>query len=278
MSSKLKKTLRKISPKFVVDGWNIFILKSRVVRYKIAGILFRSQMKYYCPCCNTKLKSFVAGDFLNRSNRYNPRRFENDSQDVLCPVCGSGPRHRILASCGESHVQLLRSSNVLYFAPEYCMKKWMKKNKIPFTTADLFAKADLKLDIQDTGLSDASYDIIICNHVLEHVDDFRKALREMYRVLRPGGSFICSFPMDPEVELVDEDASVVSEEERLKRFGQSDHKRLFGRKADQFITEAGFQVEKIDGANYPDEILPVVGPADYDMNVLFWGKKKIGPG
>ena len=137
------------------------------------------------------------------------------------------------------------------------------------TTADLYKEADLKLDIQATGLADESYDIIICNHVLEHVDDFRLALKEMYRVLRNGGSFICSFPMDPKVELLDEDPSVKTEEERLKRYGQNDHKRVFGMKADQLLSEAGFTVEIINGTEYPDEIMPVVGPADYDMNILF---------
>jgi ubiquinone/menaquinone biosynthesis C-methylase UbiE len=72
----------------------------------------------------------------------------------------------------------------------------MDRNDIHVTTADLNQPADLKLDIEETGLENGSYDIIICNHVLEHVDDFRKALKEMYRILTPGGSFICSFPTE----------------------------------------------------------------------------------
>ena len=149
------------------------------------------------------------------------------------------------------------------------MKLRMKRNGVFCVTADLYDEADLKLDIQDTGITDEAYDVIFCNHVLEHVDDFRKALKEMYRILRPGGSFICSFPMDPRIHLVDEDNSVKTDEERIKRFGQFDHKRVFGMHADQFLTEAGFKVEKISGDDYPDEILPVIGPADYDMNILF---------
>ena len=77
------------------------------------------------------------------------------------------------------------------------MMLWMKRNGIAFTTADLYNPADLKLDIQNTDLADASYDVIICNHVLEHVDDFRKALAEFHRILAPGGLLLCSFPMDP---------------------------------------------------------------------------------
>ena len=91
----------------------------------------------------------------------------------------------------------------------------------------------------------------------------------MYRILRSGGSFICSFPMDPKIELLDEDPTVSADEERFQRYGQNDHKRVFGMKSDQFLIEAGFTVTKIDGKYYPEEILPVIGPADYDMNILF---------
>ena len=149
----------------------------------------------------------------------------------------------------------------------------MKRNGIAFTTADLYNKADLELDIQDTGLPEESYDMIICNHVLEHVEDFRLALREVHRILRPNGLLICSFPMDPKVELLDEEEEPLSAAERIKRFGQNDHRRVFGMEADQFLTEAGFSVEIIDGNTCPDEILPITGPADYDINRLFCCEK-----
>lgn len=121
------------------------------------------------------------------------------------------------------------------------MTKWKKRNHISFTSADLYQDADLKLDIQATGLANESYDIIIANHVLEHVDDFRAALREMYRVLRPGGSFICSFPMDPKIELLDEDPGVQTAEGRFMRFGQRDHKRIFGMKQNSFCMRRGLK-------------------------------------
>ena len=149
------------------------------------------------------------------------------------------------------------------------MMIWMKKNGVSCTTADLYNEADMKLDIQETGLPDESYDVVVCNHVLEHVDDFRKALRELYRILRKGGSLICSFPMDPNVELLEEDPSVTTEADRIRLYGQNDHKRVFGMKADRFLREAGFTVKKISGDKCPDVILPIVGPADYDINVLF---------
>ena len=94
-------------------------------------------------------------------------------------------------------------------------------------------------------------------------------MREMYRILRSGGFFICSFPMDLKVNLLDEDRTVQTAEERYQRFGQDDHKRVFGMNADSFLAEAGFTVERICGDHYPDEILPVIGPAAYDMNIFF---------
>ena len=184
------------------------------------------------------------------------------------------PRHRIFALWCEKHVSLLQSAKILYFAPEHSMMLWMRKNGVSCVTADLCEGADLQLDIQATGLPDESYDVVVCNHVLEHVDDFRVALREVFRLLRPNGSLICSFPMDPEVELLDEDPSVVTDEERFRRYGQNDHKRAFGMGARVFLEEAGFSVEEICGEDCPDEVLPVVGPADYDVNRLFWCVKK----
>ncbi len=120
------------------------------------------------------------------------------------------------------------------------MMRWMKKSNVSCTTADLVAPADLKLDIQNTKLPDQSYDAIFCNHVLEHVDDFRKALKELYRILRFGGYLICSFPMDPNVEVIDETEDILSETERIRRFGQVDHKRIFGMNADRLLIETGF--------------------------------------
>jgi hypothetical protein len=110
------------------------------------------------------------------------------------------------------------------------------------------------------------------------VDDFRKALQEVRRILKPAGFFICSFPMDPKIELVDEESEPLSDVERIKRFGQNDHKRVFGMKADKLLIDAGFDVEVIDGTDYPEEILPIIGPADYDMNRLFCCRKRVESG
>lgn len=269
MFSTIKRTFIKTCPRFLLNATVVLVNKSRMLRSKARMILDPKKAVWFCPCCGYRFQAFVVGAYSEYPERFNAERYEHNKQDVLCPVCKALPRHRILASWIEKHKKRFKKAIILYFAPEYSMTLWMKRNGISCTTANLYGKADLTIDIQTTRLPDASYDVIVANHVLEHVDDFRKALKEMYRILSPGGCFICSFPMDSKIELLDEEEEPLSPEERLRRFGQDDHKRVFGMKADQFLTEAGFDVEKIKGQDFPDEILPIVGPADYDINLLF---------
>lgn len=269
MAGLVKRTFMAVAPRFLMEPAVTAVHMGRLLRCRMDALLFPRQMAYLCPCCGTSLRSFSSGTFRERPERFNPERYAHTRQDVLCPVCRSLPRHRILALWCEGYVGLLRTADILYFAPEDAMMRWMRRNGVACTTADLYAKADLQLDIQATGLTDGSWDMVFCNHVLEHVDDFRAALAEVRRILRPGGSLVCSFPMDPEIDLVDEDPSVTTEEGRLRRFGQNDHLRVFGMRAGELLAEAGFRVEPISGDDCPKEILPVVGPADYDINLLF---------
>lgn len=232
-------------------------------------------LPYECPCCGIKLGKFIEGmDYKAFADFYDVKLFEGVRQDVVCPVCSSLPRHRILAKWCEENKDKLVSSKILYFAPERGMTTWLKANKIRYTTADLFAwDVDLKLDIQATGLPDGAYDVVICNHVLEHVGSYMTALKEIRRILSPDGMLICSFPVSLDVDTVDEDPDAVSEEQRLRRYGQSDHVRLFGINADKLISEAGFDVTVINGEDCPDSIFPVTGPCLYDINRLYLCKK-----
>lgn len=234
-----------------------------------------SQTVGYCPCCDTPIPRWRAGGYMDQPHRYDRRRYESVRQDVLCPVCGALPRHRIIAWYLGWHSELIEGKRILYFAPERCMMGWLKeRGAASVTTADLFNPADLTIDIQDTGQPDESYDVVVCNHVLEHVNDWRRALSELHRVLVPGGLLVCSFPIDPELQTVYEDASIRDAEERIKHFGQYDHLRVFGRDSADLLARAGFLVEVIHGLELPAQILPVVGPADYDAPDVFlcWRK------
>lgn len=277
--SSLKRTLLNLCPATLRKPAYEIVKASRVIRYRTDMLLNPKKMRFFCPCCGYRFRSFNGWDYKEISSMFNISRYEGTPQDVLCPICRALPRHRILALWCEKHIQELKGASILYFAPERSMMRWMERNGITCTTADLNTSGvDLQLDIQATELEDDSYDVVIANHVLEHVDDFRKALQEVRRILKPAGFFICSFPMDPKIELVDEESEPLSDVERIKRFGQNDHKRVFGMKADKLLIDAGFDVEVIDGTDYPEEILPIIGPADYDMNRLFCCRKRVESG
>ena len=149
------------------------------------------------------------------------------------------------------------------------MMLWFRKHGIKVRTADLFDKrAELKLDITAIDFPDGSVDMIFCNHVLEHVSDHMRALSELHRILRKGGRLIISFPMDEGLDRMIEDKNA-SAEDRIRFFGQHDHLRLFGRDSSKMLENAGFEADIIELGNMPDNIVPVIGPSDYDTNKIF---------
>ena len=268
----MKNTIKSICPALLlktIDALKIYYRPIRSIPYRLDAFFFPGKIKRYCPCCGLRFRSFRAGNYINLADKVDVNRYKNIGQDVICPYCGSLPRHRILSMWCEENIGPLQSSKILYFAPEKSMTMWMNRHNIDITTADLYQEADLKLDIQDTALPDSSYDIIFCNHVLEHVDDYKKALKELHRLLKDGGTLICSFPIDTSVDILYEDQDIKTPENRIRHFGQFDHKRIFGVHADKLLEEAGFKVDRINGDRYPEKILPVIGPADYDINILF---------
>ena len=236
----------------------------------VSGFLFKeTQGKVYCPCCGKHFEHFEDLRFYEDQKHYNPEMFKKSRQDVICDCCRSAPRQRIIAKWAEQNIELLKASKILYFAPELSMMLWFKKNGIRVTTADLFdMRTDLKLDLTAIDLPDGSEDIIFCNHVLEHVSDYKVALSELRRVLKPGGRLIISFPINYDFDEVHEEKTG-SAEERIRLFGQDDHLRVFGKDSRRILEEAGFEVSSIDLQDLPEKIVPVTGPADYDTNEIF---------
>ncbi len=234
--------------------------------WRLAG---GKRLPYYCPCCNSHLHGFTEGEFMSSSGIYNIDRYKDTDQKVICPICASLPRHRIMVSWMGEHLDMLKDKRILVFAPEKSVCRWMKRHGVRYTTADLSAPADLKLDIQDTKLEDASYDVIICNHVLEHVENYGKALEELHRIISPDGFVIMSFPEDHSLETVYEDSTITTSEGRVNSFGQYDHLRVFGKDSASILESFGFDARQIKGSSFDKKIKPVTGPADYDLNILW---------
>ncbi|MBY0530781.1 MAG: methyltransferase domain-containing protein [Xanthobacteraceae bacterium] len=140
---------------------------------------------------------------------------------------------------------LFRDKDVLHFAPEKPIRELIGKSAPKsYTTADLFAAGvDRKENIEALKIKNESYDAVVCLHVLEHVDD-RKAIPELYRVLRPGGLLIAMFPIVEGWDHTFEDATKSSAADRLLYFGQHDHARFFGRDARLRLAEPGFDVSE----------------------------------
>ena len=236
----------------------------------VSAFLFREKEgKVYCPCCGKHFAQFKDERYYTDEKHYNPALFSNSRQDVMCDFCRSAPRHRIIAEWAQKNISILKDSRILYFAPELSMMLWFKRHGIRVKTADLFDKrADLKLDLNSLDIPDESEDIVFCNHVLEHVPDYNVALSELHRILRNSGMLIICFPVDKESEDVREEATD-SAEERIRLYGQYDHLRVFGKNSKKMLESAGFEVDTIDLADMPENIVPDEGPADYDTNEIF---------
>jgi SAM-dependent methyltransferase len=168
-----------------------------------------------------------------------PRRI-----DARCPKCGSAERYRLLALWLDRHGGGLRTARVLHFAPEKGLTQLLKARLGSYQSADVApGRADLVLNIEAIAEPDASYDCIVCSHVLEHVDD-AKALREIHRVLKPGGLALIMLPVIEGWSRTYENPAVAAPEERKRHYGQSDHVRYYGADVRERIRSAGFELDE----------------------------------
>jgi SAM-dependent methyltransferase len=187
-----------------------------------------------------------------------PYGYGNQRNNVLSPSTLSLERHRLLWLYLNSETDFFTSSEkkkVLHFAPEQAFYKLFRNQKnIDYTTTDLFSPlADVKADICNLPFEDNSYDIIFCNHVLEHIPDDTKAMQELFRVLKPGGMGIFQIPQDLSRESTFSDDSITNQKERAAIFGQYDHVRIYGRDYFDKLRSIGFKVIEED---YTHKIAP----------------------
>jgi len=178
-----------------------------------------------------------------------PYGYGKQRNNVLSPSTLSLERHRLLWLYLKNETDFFSVPlKVLHFAPEQAFYKRFKKMKnLSYTTTDLNSPlADVKADICNLPFSDNEFDVILCNHVLEHISDDTKAMTELYRVLKPGGMGIFQIPQDLKRENTFEDHTITDKKERAKIFGQYDHVRVYGRDYFDKLRSVGFKVDEVD--------------------------------
>ena len=178
-----------------------------------------------------------------------PYGYESPRENVLSPSTLSLERHRLLWLYLKNETDFFTAPlKVLHFAPEQAFyKKFRSLKNLDYTTTDLLSPlADVKADICNLPFEDDSYDVVLCNHVLEHIPDDTQAMRELYRVLKPGGWGIFQIPQDLERQVTFEDDSITNQKERTQIFGQYDHVRIYGRDYFDKLRSIGFTVEEVD--------------------------------
>lgn len=180
-----------------------------------------------------------------------PYGYGNQRENVLSPSTLSLERHRLLWLYIKNETDLFTNQyKLLHFAPEQAFYKRFKKMKnLDYVTTDLDSPlAIIKADICKLPFKDNEFDVILCNHVLEHIPDDTKAMNELYRVLKPGGWGIFQIPQDLSREITFEDNSITDKKERAKIFGQYDHVRIYGRDYFDKLRTIGFQVQEVEYA------------------------------
>lgn len=219
-----------------VGGKGLFALPASVRRDLFAGDA------YHCPLCQSDLRTFLT--------LYRPYH-------RWCPVCRSLQRHRFLwlFFTRSSAVNLASTRRLLHFAPEPCLADQFRRlPALDYVSVDLHdPTAMVKMDITQLTFPDASFDLILCSHVLEHVPDDRAALRELFRVLMPGGHAILLVPQREGP--TDEDPTITDPIVRERRFGQLDHVRFYGSDFVQRVEATGFLVAEVSTTDIatPDE-------------------------
>lgn len=178
--------------------------------------------------------------------KFLPYGYGKQRDNALSPGTLSLERHRQMWLYLQNETDFFtRNLKVLHIAPEQeFLRRFRKMKNLDYTSADLFSPiVDVKADVLDLPFEDETFDVIICNHVLEHIVDDRKAMSELYRVMKHGGWGIFQVPMKNSLEKTYEDFSITDSKERQKHFGQYDHVRWYGMDYFDRLRSAGFQAE-----------------------------------
>lgn len=221
MYSRLKTVLKFILPSFL---W----LKMENNLRKLYSLFFIGN-QVYCSVCQKHFSKFIL--------------LENG--DKLCPNCGSLPRHRRLWKIINEEIIITSSDIILHFSPERCITRKLKnfhQERYHTTEYDPTAQTQFHFDITRIDAKDQTYSYVICYHVLEHIENDRQAMSELYRILKKEGKVLIQTPFK-EGDIY-EDFTLTTKEDRLTHFGQDDHVRIYsvlGLK--NRLESVGFQIQ-----------------------------------
>ena len=190
--------------------------------------------------------------------KFLPYGYGTQRENALSPSTLSLERHRLMWLFLRDETTFFTTKEklkVLHIAPEQCFLDIFKKQKnLDYITSDLESPiADVKADICNLPFKENEFDVVFCNHVLEHIATDEKAMQELYRVLKPGGFGIFQIPQDLNRAITFEDDSITDKKERAKIFGQYDHVRVYGRDYFNKLRAVGFKVDEVD---YTKKIAP----------------------
>lgn len=212
---------------------NLFPVSSRKVYHTVNKFIYKGN-NYYCPICESGYNRFLPGPDNIRSNS-------------KCPGCSSLERHRLLWLYLVNELNIHNTKiKLLNIAPDFATQNKLKKlANVDYISVDLDSPlAMYNEDLTDLSFEDNMFDAILCYHVLEHIEDDRKAISELFRVLKPGGWAILQTPIDDEREETFEDFTITAPQERKIIFGQEDHVRIYGKDYFQRLKDAGFIIKK----------------------------------
>ena len=208
---------------------------------------------FYCNCCKSDIKTFIPGNPSAEAVEKHEITGAGYHEFDVCPVCKASYRQRSVMVYLEAQQILKEKIKVLHVAPEPAFSYVFQKQKnITYICGDLeperywyYVKAQY-INLLDINFPSDTFDLIVCNHVLEHIENDTEAMKELYRVLKPGGIAILQVPISWKLDSTFEDFNITSPEERLKAFGQQDHVRIYGGDYTERLEKCGFHTELFD--------------------------------
>ena len=202
--------------------------------------------EFECPFCRGRFDKLLPGGYTFPVLREKNVIGAGYRLNAACPRCFSADRERLILLFLKEKKQdiFLKKIRLLHVAPEARLSVFLKSHdNIDYLSADLDSPlADIKMDITNIVFKDGAFDFIICNHVLEHIPDDARAMSEIFRVLKPGGSAILQVPISYSIPHTIEDLSITDPKDREKVFGQDNHVRLYGRDYKKRLEQVGFTV------------------------------------